>query len=331
MSTHAPSSEMTSLRAEDTTAVEAYRLLTAGVCPRPIALVSTVSVDGTPNLAPFSFFNAFGANPPIVGFSAMRSLRDGSLKDTYENLRATEECVIQGVPLGIVEQVNLAAAEFPPNVSEWEKCGLTPLPSERVAPTRVAESPFQLECKLWQLVQLGDQPGSGSLFLCEVLVFHVARDLLVEGTLETTRTSHVGRMGGAEYSLTTGSAVFSLPRAKPDHVIGFDGLPTEVRSSRFLTGNQLGRLAAHERIPGADEVAAFAADNPAHPGSAATCERLVDQGDVEQAFAIARFLADSHHPRADRLLEASIQRAIEAGQIDFGWQALLWLEARRAG
>jgi len=320
---------MTSFRAGEIPAVDAYRLLTGGVCPRPIALVSTLSTDGVPNLAPFSFFNAFGAAPPIVGFSTTRSLRDGSLKDTYDNLRATEECVIQSVPYDIVEQVNLSAAEFPAEVNEWTKCGLTPLPSQRVAPMRVAESPFQLECKLWQLVPLGDQPGSGNLFLCEVLLFHVDRDLLVDGRLQASRLDNVGRMGGSEYSRASGPAVFSVDRVKPDRIVGFDALPENVRFSRFLTGNEIARLAICDHLPTADEVAAFAADHPATAGSAAACERLADSGQYERAFEVARFLGEASHPRAERAFEHAVQRAIAAGDTSFAWMALLWHDADR--
>lgn len=327
MSQEKPQVPMTTFHAQETAAVDLYRLLTAGVCPRPIALVSTLSADGVPNLAPFSFFNAFGANPPIVGFSAMRSLRDGSLKDTCENLRATEECVIQSVPYEIVEQVNLAAAEFPSDVSEWEQCGLTPLPSERVAPMRVAESPFQLECKLWQLVPLGDQPGAGNLFLCEVLVVHVARDLLSDGKLQASLLENVGRLGGSEYSRASGPAVFSVPRVKPDRIIGFEKLPESVRNSGFLTGNEIARLAGHDRIPTAAVITAFAGEQPATPISAAACERHAASSEYEPAFRGARFLFDTGHPRARRLLEQSVRSAIAAGDLGFAWKALLWLES----
>ncbi len=323
-------SEMTSFRADETSPVDTYRLLTSGVCPRPVALVSTISADGTPNLAPFSFFNAFGANPPIVGFSPTRSLRDGSQKDTYQNLIATEECVIQSVPFDIVEQVNLSAAEFPSEVDEWEKCGLTPVPSQRVAPMRAAESPFQMECKLWQAVPLGDQPGSGNLLLCEVLVFHVASELLESGVPDASAMDHVGRLGGSLYSRSSGSAAFSVPRARYGRIVGFDQLPDNVRQSRFLTGNELARLAAHESVPSESDLEAFAAAHPARTGSEATCTRLVERGELERAFAVARFLLRAEPPRAEHLLERLVHHALAAGETDFAWHALMWLESNRS-
>jgi len=141
---------------KDLTVREVHRLLLGGVAPRPIALVSTISVDGINNLSPFSFFNAFGANPPIVAFSPSRRGRDSSLKDTYNNLIATKECVIQSVTHSMVEQVNLASAEFPSDYDEFVKSGLTPLISELVKPKRVKESPFQMECKLLEMKSFGD-------------------------------------------------------------------------------------------------------------------------------------------------------------------------------
>jgi len=189
-----------------------FNLITGGIAPRPIALVSTVSEEGIDNLAPFSFFNAFGANPPIVAFSPARRSRDGTTKDTYNNLMENQECVIQVVTYDIVHQVNLASEEFDKNISEFKKSGLTPIPSQRVKPKRVKESPFQMECKLQQMIPLGEKKGSGNLAICEVLLFHVAEDLLEDDQIHPDRIRLVGRNGGSFYTKATGSAIFELPK-----------------------------------------------------------------------------------------------------------------------
>jgi flavin reductase (DIM6/NTAB) family NADH-FMN oxidoreductase RutF len=192
---------------------EVHGYLIGGICPRPIALVGTVAEDGTPNLAPFSFFNAFGANPPIVAFSAARSGRTGKCKDTYNNLVATKECTIQLVPYAMVDQVNLASTELPPEVDEYDFSGLTPVPSEDIRPFRVAESPFQMECKLQQMVCLGDQPASGNLAICEVIRFHIAEELFGDdGTIDPRKLDFVGRNGKNIYTRASGDALFEVDK-----------------------------------------------------------------------------------------------------------------------
>ena len=193
---------------------EVHKLLLGGVGPRPIALVSTISEDGINNLSPFSFFNAFGANPPMVAFSPARRGRDGSLKDTYHNIMATKECVIQAVTHAIVEKVNIASTEWGPKVDEFERSGLTPIDSDLVKPKRVQESPFQMECKLHQMVHLGESNGSGNLTICEVLKFHVDESVMTQGQIDMRKIDLVSRMGGAFYCRAHGEALFEL--AKPD-------------------------------------------------------------------------------------------------------------------
>lgn len=194
---------------------EKMLLFQAGIAPRPIAFVSTLSADGINNLAPFSFFNIFGVNPVIVGFSPSRRGRDGSLKDTYNNLMATRECVIQVVTHELVHKSNLASKEFPPAVDEFMEAGLTPIPSEMVKPFRVKESPFQMECKLYQMIPLGNAPGSGNLALCEVLKLHVAESLFVQGkehTIDPQKIDLVARMGQDYYARAFGPAIFEVKK-----------------------------------------------------------------------------------------------------------------------
>src|SRR3989344_4144957 len=182
-------------------------ILTGGVEPRPIALVSTVSKDGSRNLAPFSFFNAFGSNPPTVVFSPARKTRDGTLKDTYNNLIETKECVIQAVTYTMVEKVNVTSAEFPPTVDEFTQSGLTPIDSHVVKPPRVKESPFQMECILKQMVPLGEKPGSGNLAICEVVMFHIAKSVYKNGIIHPELLDLVARCGGHFYSRAKGDSL----------------------------------------------------------------------------------------------------------------------------
>ena len=191
---------------------DTFRLLIGGVGPRPIALVSTVSQTGVNNLAPFSFFNAFGANPPIVAFSPARRGRDGSFKDTYNNIVATQECVIQVVTHAIVKQVNEASAEFPPEIDEFEKSGLTPIDADLVQAKRVKESPFQMECRLFKMVPLGEGKASGNLTICEVLKFHVDESILSDGAIDQRKIDLVARMGGDFYARAHGDALFELSK-----------------------------------------------------------------------------------------------------------------------
>lgn len=223
-------------------------LLCGGVGPRPIALASTVSVEGVRNLAPFSFFNAFGSNPPMVAFAPNRRGRDGTVKHTYLNAVATGEFVIAAVSHAMVQQMNVASAEYPEGVDEFQKSGLTPGPATRVKPALVLESPFQVECRLHQVVELGQGPGSGLMLIGEVLAFHAREEAFVDGILHPDRLDLVGRLGGAFYARASGAALFQV--AKPvGRPIGWEALPEALRASRILTGNDLGRLANSAALP----------------------------------------------------------------------------------
>lgn len=228
--------------------VETNALLCGGVGPRPIALASTVSAEGVRNLAPFSFFNAFGSNPPMVAFAPNRRGRDGTVKHSYLNAVATQEFVIAGVSHAMLQQMNLASAEYPDGVDEFPKSGLTPLPATFVKPALVAESPFQMECRLHQVVELGDGAGSGLMLVGEVLAFHAREDCFRDGLLHPQLLDLVGRNGGAFYTRASGVALFEV--AKPvGQPIGWEALPEVLKASRTLTGNDLGRLANTLSLP----------------------------------------------------------------------------------
>ena len=190
-----------------------YKLIIGSVLPRPIAFVSTVDTEGTPNLAPFSFFTGITPQPPTVCFAPLRRFSDGQEKDTLRNVRATGEFVVNVVTEDIVEQANATSAEFEPAVSEFTESGLTPGACEVVAAPRVVESPINLECRLIQVVDLGPAAaGGGSLVIGEVVRFHVADHLITDGRIDTAALRPVGRLAGAEY--TTLGRRFSLERKR---------------------------------------------------------------------------------------------------------------------
>lgn len=243
-----------------------YNLIVGGVSPRPIALVSTISKDGAVNLSPFSFYNAFGMNPPCIVFSPVRRSRDGSFKDTLLNIKETGECVVQAVTYDMVEQVNLSSTEFPKGINEFVKSGLTPIASDLVKPPRVKESPFQLECKLLQIVEVGQSNGSANLIICEILKFHYEEDYVKDNFLQSQKLKLVGRNGGEEYTRAFGEAIFQIPRPAKPNCLGFDGLPKLVRESEILNGNQLARLAMAESLPIQNDVFRFwGINNLVHP------------------------------------------------------------------
>ncbi|MEX2380075.1 MAG: flavin reductase family protein [Vicingaceae bacterium] len=238
-----------------------HHLLSA-VGPRPIAFASTVDKDGNRNLSPFSFFNVFSANPPIVIFSPAKSGRTNTQKDTYHNVKETMEVVINIVNFPIVQQMSLSSTAYDKGVDEFLKSGLTPIPSEMVKPSRVKESPVQLECKVREVIELGDEGGSGNLIVAEVVLMHIDDNMLdEEGAIDQTKIDLVGRMGGNYYVRANGAALFEVPKPIRQKGIGIDQLPEKVRNSKILSGNDLGMLGNVEKLPSEEEIKSFADTN----------------------------------------------------------------------
>ena len=231
---------------------ENYHLLISGVSPRPIALVGSKDINNNYNLAPFSFFNAFGANPPIVGFSPALSGRTGLPKDTLLNIKSTEEFTVSIVTSSLVHQTSLASCEFDKDIDEFKKSGLNKNPSEVIATPGVKESPFIMECKLIDIIELGSKPGSGNLILGEVVFFHIDKNLFNnDGSIDPFKIDHIGRGGGSWYTEVKKS-LFSI--SKPKGIgIGFDAIPVKFLKSN-LTGNQLAKLASINKIPDFSEI-----------------------------------------------------------------------------
>ncbi len=236
-------------------------LLTA-VSPRPIAFASTIDSKGNPNLSPFSFFNVFSANPPILIFSPARRVKNNTTKHTLENVLETKEVVINMVNHSIVQQMSLSSTEYPEGTNEFEKAGLTMLGSELIKPFRVAEAPVQLECKVNEVISLGDQGGAGNLVICEVLKMHIDESVLDENKgIDQYKLDLVSRAGGSFYSRAK-DGFFEIPKPLRTMGIGVDSLPKEVRNSSVLTGNDLGLLGNTEELPNKETVDKYMQEHP---------------------------------------------------------------------
>lgn len=220
------------------------------VAPRPIAFASTIDRDGNANLSPFSFFNAFSSNPPILIFSPARKGRDGSLKHSYLNVKEVPEVVINMVNFDIVEQMSLASTEYGKGVDEFVKAGLTPIPSETVKPFRVKESPVHFECDVKQVIELGDAGGAGNLVICQIKMIHVdSAAFQLTGEIDPDILDLVGRMGGSDYIRASGNALFNIPKPLSTIGVGIDALPDFIRNSEYLSGNELARFGGLEKLP----------------------------------------------------------------------------------
>ena len=238
-----------------------HQLLVGAVAPRPIAFASTVDENGTPNLAPYSFFNVFSSNPPILVFSSNRKRSDNSTKDTLHNVEAIGEVVINVVTHNIAWQAAVASIEYPQEVSEFEKAGFTPVASDIVKPFRVKESPVNMECKVQQIIPLGDAGGAGHLIICEVVRMHLDEAIFDErGRIDPHRIDLMGRMGRAFYVRASGEAIHRIYQPVNRIGIGFDQLPKGIRESHIFSGNNLAQFASLTEPPGREDILAVKKD-----------------------------------------------------------------------
>lgn len=230
--------------------MEMMGILQGAVAPRPIALVSTIDIDGNPNLSPFSFFNIFGINPPIFVFSPSRRGRDNTTKHTYENVKIVPEVVINLVNYDMVHQINLSSAEFAKGVNEFTKAGFTQVKSDLVKPFRVKESNVQIECIVRQVIETGGEGGAGNLVICEGKKIHVSENILNDkGLIDQTKAGWIGRMGGNYYCHAIGNSLFEVPKPLDRASVGIDSLPEEIRNSHIFTGNDLGLMGNIAEFP----------------------------------------------------------------------------------
>ncbi|CAL2056974.1 flavin reductase family protein [Tenacibaculum sp. 190524A05c] len=268
-----------------------HQYLLGAIAPRPIAFASTIDEDGNPNLSPFSFFNVFGANPPIMIFSPARSVRNNTTKHTLDNAEITKEVVINVVNYDIVQQMSLSSTMYPKGVNEFEKAGLTMLSSEVVKPFRVAESPAQFECKVIDIIYTGKEGGAGNLIVCEVVKVHIKEEVLDDdGLIDQHKIDLVARAGGSYYSRAR-DGFFEIPKPLSTLGIGVDQIPAEIRNSNILTGNNLGVLGNVEEMPSQAFVDNFAKEHPEYVGVSEEKKHTFAQeyllkNDVESAWKV---------------------------------------------
>ena len=290
------------LHLEDLKPAEKQYYLQHVVAPRPICFASTVNKEGVVNLSPFSFFNLFSSNPPIVVFSPARRVRDNTTKHTLENVLEVPEVVINMVTYDMVQQTSLASCEYGRGVDEFQKAGFTKEPATVVTPPMVAESKAKMECKVIEVKPLGEGGGAGNLVICEVLRLHIHDSLLTEdGKMDQTKIDHVARLGGDWYTRVTPESLFKVPKPNVQLGIGFDALPESVRRSTILTGNHLGMLANVHELP-----------------------VVQPSFDDEHLKNIIQYYSVSP-AEMEKELHAYAAKLLEQGRVDDAWQVLLAL------
>ncbi len=272
---------MLSISPKDITTIQLQNYLQGAVGPRPIALASTIDSNGNPNLSPFSFFNLFSANPPILIFSPSRRVRDNTTKHTLQNAENTKEVVINVVNYNLVQQTSLSSTEYEKNINEFIKAGLTTIPSDIVKPYRVAESPVQFECKVTEIIPLGQEGGAGNLVICEVLKIHINEEILDEnGAINPYKIDLVSRLGGNWYSRAN-VGLFEVIKPLATLGIGVDSIPNHIKKSPVFDGNDLGMLGNIESLPTSEEITIFAKDNFSIKG-------ILSSDDEEKLFLKAK-------------------------------------------
>jgi flavin reductase (DIM6/NTAB) family NADH-FMN oxidoreductase RutF len=282
---------MLSFNPSDVSTEKLHGYLLSAVAPRPIAFASTIDENGNPNLSPFSFFNVFSANPPILIFSPARRVRGNTTKHTLENAKKTKEVVINMVNFDIVQQMSLSSTDYPEGVNEFIKAGFTMLSSEKVKPFRVGESPIQIECKVNEIVELGTEGGAGNLIICEVVRMHIKEEFLdANGNIDQQKLDLVARAGGSYYSRAK-EGFFEIPKPLSMLGIGVDALPVEIRNSTVLTGNDLGMLGNVEAIPLEEDVDKFAKEHQQYIGINSVkkhtfAKQFLEKNDVISAWKV---------------------------------------------
>lgn len=238
--------------------VDFHAYMLGAVAPRPIAFASTVDKEGNVNLSPFSFFNAFGSNPPVLVFSPARRVRDNTTKHTLDNIYEVPEVVINITNYSMVEQMSLASTEYDKGVNEFEKSGLTEVKSTLIAPPRVKEAPVAFECKVLKVLPIGEEGGAANLVICEIILAHIDPNILDKnGKIDPFKLDPVARMGGDWYCRASGDSLFEIPKPLRNKGIGVDQIPEKIRNSIVLTGNNLGRLGNVESLPSEQELADY--------------------------------------------------------------------------
>ena len=277
---------MISINPKEISVSELHRYLLGSVGPRPIAFASTIDKNGNKNLAPFSYFNVFSANPPVLIFSPARSGRTNKHKDTYLNVKEVPEVVINVVTHAMVNQMSLASSPYEKNIDEFTKSGFTPLKSETVKPYRVLESPVQFECQVYDVKELGSEGGAGNLIFCEITRFHIEESIInEEGSIDQLKIDLVSRMGGNWYLRSDKNSMFEVDKPISSVGIGVDALPDYIRLSRDLNGNDLGKLGGMKKIPNSQDIKDVLS-NYAGNFTVETAKDKLNANDLTLAYAI---------------------------------------------
>ena len=270
---------MKTISPQDLNNLQLQTLLQTAIAPRPIALASTIDKEGNINLSPFSFFNLFSSNPPVVIFSPARRVRDNTTKHTLENVLEVPEVVIGIVNYKIVQQISLASTEYSKAENEFIKSGLTMKDADLVQPKLIDECPVNLECKVLEVKPLGTEGGAGNLVICEIIKIHVQEEYLnEEGNLDQIKLDLVARLGGNWYSRNNAENLFEVPKPLVTKGIGFDLLPDEIKYSKVFTGNDLGMLANTEELP----TGQFSSGEAQH----LEAQKLLHQNQITEAWKI---------------------------------------------
>lgn len=261
-----------------------HQYIIGSIAPRPIAFVSTTGENGVHNLAPYSFFNAFSSNPPILVFSSNRKATDNTTKDTLHNVRVSKECVINVVPYSIVRQMSLASVEFPSDISEFDQTGLTREKSETVSTPRVLESPVNLECVVKDIITLGEHGGAGHLIICEVKLIAISESVLNGDRIDPHKLDLMGRLGKNYYVRASGAALMEIYQSVSEIPLGFERLPEHIKKSNILTGNELAALASLLSLP-----------DPAHAAETRARYPEFQHLDIEERHRFAAHLIHQGH------------------------------------
>jgi flavin reductase (DIM6/NTAB) family NADH-FMN oxidoreductase RutF len=290
---------------EELTPSQRHHYLLGSVNPRPICFASTLDKDGRPNLAPYSFFNIFSSTPPVFIFS-VNTRRDGSLKDTLRNVKEIPEVVINLVNYPMARQMAICGVEYDTGVNEFKKGGFTPVPSEKVKPFRVKESPVQFECKVTETRAMSDKPGAANLIIAEALLIHMDENIFAdENTIDPQKIDMVGRMGNFNYCRAHGESIFAIRQPPADIALGFDNLPDHLKTSKVLSGHYLAMMAGLTRLPDPKSLADFAS-----------------QQDIQK---IIGNLYEQSKDNKD-LLHAEVLKYLEKGEVENAWKLVLVAE-----
>lgn len=302
---------MKTIHLAELTPNQRYHYMLGTITPRPIALVSTISPEGLPNVAPYSFFNVFSGTPPVLIFSANTRSVVPAEKDSLANIRSTGEAVINLVNFSMSQQMALTGLEYPKGVNEFEKSGLTPVASQIVKPFRVQESPVHFECRLIEIKSMGKAPGSANLIIMEALLMHVNEDaILPSEKIDPSALDIVGRLGGSQYTRVKGDNVFSIPLPANGLPVGFEAIPDSIRKSKWLTGSDLAKLAGTTTLPDSKSLTTFKEEPYFRNFSKAMLQVSADD--------------------QDKKIHLELKRLIENKDIQTCWKLIMALEYQSA-